>query len=421
MKLNRRRFLRAAGVSLALPWLDSLLPSSTPAADNGPPRRMVCICTPLGLHTPFLFPERAGRDYPLTPYLEVLREFRNDMTVISGLSHPEVGSSHDSIFSFLTAAPHPEIRGGFRNSISLDQFAAARIGGETRFPSLTLSCEGFSLSWTRSGAIVPSDTSPARVFARLFLEGRPEEVQAQVRRLRDGQSILDTVQGQARTLRPGLGSADRDKLDEYFSSVRELERNLARAEEWSRRPKPRVNARPPVDIANAADLIGKAGLMFDLIHLALQTDSTRLITLLLLGTSSVPPIGGVSLGHHDLSHHGQDPGKIAQLRTIEMEKMRTFRAFLAKLKETREQGASLLDRTTVFFSSNLGNASSHSARNLPVLLAGGGFRHGQCLAFDPANPPPLSNLYVTMLQRLGINGDQFGSSTGTLRGLEAHG
>ena len=415
MKLNRRRFLRAAGVSLALPWLDAL--AQTPAAR--PPRRMVCICTPLGLHPPSFFPQETGRDYRLTRYLEPLREFRNDFTVISGLAHPNVGSSHDSIFSFLTCAPHPEQRAGFRNSISLDQFAAARIGGETRFPSLTLSCEGFSLSWTQSGALVPSDTSPARVFARLFLEGRPDEVAAQVRRLQDGQSILDAVSSQARGMQRGLGTADRDKLDEYFSSIRELEHGLARSEAWSRRPRARVQARPPQDIHNPADLIGRARLMFDLIHLALQTDSTRLVTVLLLGTSLVPPIAGVNLGHHDLSHHGQDPSKIAQLRLIELEKMRAFRGFLAKLKDTREQGASLLDRTAVFFSSNLGNASSHSTRNLPVLLAGGGFRHGQHLAFNPNNPPPLANLYVSMLQRLGINADRFGSSTGTLTGLDA--
>lgn len=413
--LNRRNFLRAAGVSLALPLLDALAPAQNAAAT---PRRMVCICTPLGLHTPHLFPQEAGRDYQSTPYLEVLNEFRDDFTVISGLSHPQVGSSHDSIYSFLTAAPHPEIRAGFRNSISLDQFAATHIGRETRFPSLALSCEGFSLSWTRSGALVPTDSFPSSVFARLFLDGRPDEVQAQVRRLRDGRSILDTVGEQARSLQPELGAADRDKLDEYFTSVRELERGLARSEEWSKRPKPRVEARPPQDITNGADLVGRARLMFDLIHLALQTDSTRLITLMLLGTSLVPPIQGVSLGHHDLSHHGQDPSKITQLRTVEVEKLRTLRAFLAKLKETREQDASLLDRTSVFFSSNLGNASSHSTRNLPVILAGGGFRHGQHLAFDPASPPPLSNLYVSMLQRLGIEADRFGSSTGTLRGLE---
>jgi hypothetical protein len=415
MKLDRRHFLRAAGVSLALPWLDAW--ASAPGAR--PPRRLVCICAPLGLHAPNLFPERAGRDYRLTPYLEVLREQRNDFTVISGLAHPEVGSSHDSIFSFLTGAPHPEIRAGFRNRISLDQFAAERIGGETRFPSLALSCEGFSLSWTRSGALVPADSFPSRVFARLFLEGRPDEVAAEVRRLRDGRSILDTVSDQARQLRPGLGTADRDRLDEYFTSVRELERGLARSEEWSRRPRPRVDARPPQDSTNAADLIGRARLMFDLIHLALQTDSTRLVTLLLLGTSLVPPIAGVSLGHHDLSHHGQDPNKIAQLRNIELELMRVVRGFLARLKETRAQGASLLDQTAVFFSSNLGNASSHSTRNLPVLLAGGGFRHGQYLAFNPANPPPLCNLYVSLLQRLGIEAARFGSSTGTLTGLEA--
>jgi hypothetical protein len=416
-KQTRRHFLRATGVSLALPWLDALAQTSaTPL-----PRRMVFICTPLGLHAPNFFPERAGRDYALTPYLEPLRELRNEFTVISGLAHPEVGSSHDSIFSFLTAAPHPELRAGFRNSISVDQVAATHIGGDTRFPSLALSCEGFSLSWTRSGAIVPSDSFPSTVFTRLFTEGRPEDVQAQARRLRDGRSILDAVQGQAKQMQPGLGAADREKLDEYFSSVRELEHRLARSEEWSRRPKPRVNARPPVDNRNPADVVGKAQLMFDLIHLALQTDSTRLVTLLLLGTSLVPPIAGVSLGHHDLSHHGRDPGKIAQLRTVELEMMKTLRGFLAKLKETREQEGSLLDRTTVFFSSNLGNASSHSTRNLPVLLAGGGFRHGQHLAFDPNNPPPLSNLYVSMLQRLGIQADRFGSGTGPLRGLEQAG
>jgi len=154
-----------------------------------------------------------------------------------------------------------------------------------------------------------------------------------------------------------------------------------------------------------------------LIHLALQTDSTRLITLMLLGTSLVPPVPGVSLGHHDLSHHGQDPKKIEQLKAVEIEKMKTFRDFLKKLKDTKEDGETLLDRTSVFFSSNLGNASNHSTKNLPVILAGGGFKHGQHLAFDPAKPPPLSNLFVSMLQRTGIEADKFGSSTGTLTGL----
>ncbi len=418
MTLTRRTFLRATGVTLALPMLDALLPRVR-AGEKAPPtpRRMVSICTPLGVHPEFFFPEKAGKDYELTPYLEPLKEFRNDFTVISGLAHPDVGSSHDSIFSFLTGAPHPEVRAGFRNSISVDQFAAEKIGGLTRVPSLSLSAEGFGLSWTQSGALVPSDLYPAAVFARLFLEGRPDEVQAQARRLRDGQSILDTVREQAKTLSPKLGTRDREKVDEYFTSVRELERRMVTAEEWSKKPKPKVDAKQPQNNMNSADLIGKTRLLFDLTHLALQTDSTRLVSMLLLGTSLVPPIAGVSLGHHDLSHHGQDPTKIEQLKKVELEKMKTVHEFLTKLKQTEEQGESLLDRTMVFFSSNLGNAGTHSTRNLPILFTGGGFKHGQHLAFDPKNGPPLSNLYVSMLQRLGIETDKFASSTGTLTGL----
>jgi hypothetical protein len=417
MDTNRRKFLRAAGIALALPWLDAFTRTKARGAALAPPRRMICICTPLGLHAPNFFPERAGRDYQITPYLEVLKDFRDDFTVISGLSHPGVESGHDSIFSFLTAAPHPERRAGFRNSISLDQFAAEQIGIQTRFPSLTLSAEGFSLSWTKSGALVPSDTSPSRVFARLFLDGRPDEVQAQIRRLRDGQSILDRVGDQARQLQDGLGSGDREKLDEYFTSVRELEQRLARAEEWSKKPKPKVDAKPPQDIANPADLVGRTRLLFDLTHLAIQTDSTRLITIMLLGTSLVPPIQGVSDGHHNLSHHGQDPAKLEQLQIVELEKLKVLRDLLAKLRQSQEDDGSLLDRTMVFFSSNLGNASSHSCKNLPVLFAGGGFRHGQHLAFQAQSSPPLSNLYVTMLQRLGLEVEQFGTSTSTLSGL----
>ena len=236
--------------------LDCFQPRARAAQEGAPPRRMVCICTPLGLHPADFFPTKPGPDYDRTPHLEVFGELRKDFTVISGLSHPEVGSSHDSIFSFLTGAPHPEIRSGFRNSISLDQFAAEQIGGLTRFPCLSLSAEGFGLSWTRSGAFVPSDLYPANVFARMFLEGRPDEVQLQRQRLSDGRSILDMVREQARQMQP-------------------------------------------------------------------------------------------------------------------------------------------------------------------VLLAGGGFRHGQHLAFDPDSPPPLSNLYLSMLHRLGIHADKFASSTGTLTGLES--
>lgn len=427
MNQDRRTFLRGVGlrgvgVALALPLLDGLAPRRVRAAEaDSIPRRMVCINTPLGVHPPYFFPETAGRDYELSPYLEVLRDFRDDFTVISGLSHPDIGPSHDSNFSFLTAAPHPERRAGFKNSISLDQFAAEHLYGQTRFPTLPLSCEGSGLAWTRSGAPVPTESWPSSVFAKLFLEGRPDEVEAQARRLADGQSVLDAVRDQARKLQRGLGASDREKLDEYFTSIRELEQRLAQAEFWSKKPKPQVDVKPPVNITNSADLVGKTRLWFDLIHLALQTDSSRLVTLQLLGTSNVPPIKGVSQGHHDLSHHGKDPAKIAQLKILELEKMKTLRDFLTQLRETREAGESLLDRTTIFFSSNLGDAGKHSVKNMPVLLAGGGFRHGQHLAFDEDNHPPLCNLFVSMLQRMGIEADQFGSSTGTLTGLEMRG
>jgi hypothetical protein len=381
---------------------------------------MVCICAPLGVNPSFFFPGQPGADYAVTPYLDVLKDFRNDFTVLSGLENPEVPSGHDSIVSFLTGAHHRGfLRAGFRNTISLDQFAAKHIGEQTRFPSLTLGSEGAGLSWTESGAPVPAHTFPSAVFAQLFLSGRPDEVQNQARRLEDGQSILDAVQGEAGKLRPALGGQDRDKLDEYFTSVSELEQRMRTAEVWSKKPKPTVDAKPPQDRTTPTDLVGKSRLMFDLIHLALQTDSTRLVTLQLLGTSGVPPIDGVSQGHHDLSHHGKDPTKIEQLKKVELEQMKTLRDFLAKLKETKEEGASLLDRTMVFFSSNLGNAATHDTHNLPVLLAGGGFRHGCHLAFDAKQAPPLCNLYVSMLHRLGLEVNKFGSSTGPLTDLVA--
>lgn len=420
MKLDRRTFLRSTGVALALPLFDgSWARARAGEKAAAVPRRMICVCTPLGLHPANFFPEAAGKDYALTPYLGLLKDFRDDFTVISGLQHAGMspGFAHQASASFLTGVPGAG-RAGFRNAISLDQFAAGQIGSQTRFPSLCLSGEGSGLSWTRTGALVPAATSPSRVFARLFLEGRPDEVQGQVRRLEDGRSILDDVRDQANTLRSDLGTDDRDKLDEYLTSVRELEQRLVKDEAWAKTPKPRVDVEPPKDIPDAADLIGRTRLLFDLSHLALQTDSTRLITIMLAGSTYAPPIPGVTLGHHDLSHHGKDPGKLEQLKIVEIETMKTLRDLLAKLKQSQEEGGSVLDRTTVFLGSNLGDGSSHSVKNLPVLLAGGGFRHGQHLAFDPQNPPPLCNLYVSMLQRLGIETDKFSTSTGTLTGLE---
>lgn len=415
MPVSRRQFLRAVGVSLALPWLDAFGPKLARASAAGPPRRMICICAPLGFYPGNFFPQDTGPHYQLSPYLEVLSEFRDDFTVISGLAG--ISGGHQAIAGFLTGVPGAG-QPGIRNSISVDQFAAEHIGAMTRFSSLALTGEALGLSFTRTGARVPAHNSPSRLFAEMFLEGQANEVEAQLMRLDEGRSILDDVRDQARSLRSQLDSGDRDRLDEYLTSIRELEERLIIDQKWCKTPKPKVNAPPPKDISNRSDLIGRTRLLFDLAHLAIQNDSTRLITIMLAGATSAPPISGVTQGHHDLSHHGKDPGKLAQLQLIEIECMKVLHELVAKLKQSQEEGESLLDRTMVYLSSNLGDASSHSTRNLPVILAGGGFRHGQHLAFDPQSPPPLCNLYVSILQRLGIEVDKFSTGTGTLNGLE---
>jgi hypothetical protein len=418
--LDRRVFLRGTGVALALPLLDAFLPQSARAAAAAIPRRMVCICTSLGLHGPNFFPQQAGRDYQPAPYLQLLGEHRQDYTILSGLSHPDQSGSdgHSSGMTWLTSARHPGL-GGFRNTISVDQLAAERIGFETRFPSLQLGTGGSSQSCTRSGVLLPADSRPSQVFARLFLAGTPEEVAAGVRKLREGRSILDAVRAQAERFAQRVGKADQAKLEEYFTSVREMEVRLTKAEEWMHRPKPQVDAQQPQDIANESDLIGRTRLLFDLIPLAVQTDSTRLITVLVDGRNDVPPVPGVSIDHHNLSHHGQDEGKIAQLQLIEEAKIRALNDLLAGLKARREAAGTLLDNTMLLFGSNLGNANAHDPRNLPLLLAGGGFRHGQHLAFDAQDNVPLSNLYVQMLRQMGLEVDVFGSSSASsIAGLE---
>lgn len=417
--LSRRTFLKGAGVALNLPLLDAMLPTGSRAAEaEQAKRRMVLVDLGFGLHAPNLFPTKTGRDYELTPYLEVIQDFRESFTIISGTSHPDVDGGHFAAKSFLTAAPKPT-SANFKNSISLDQLAAERIGLETRFSNLTLSLmDGRGISYSRSGVEIPSDSQPSKLFARLFLDARPEEKQKQFQRLQDGKSILDGVLDKARTMRGRLGPRDRDRLDQYFTAVRTTEERMLKAEAWEHRPKPKVAANPPQDVTNAADVIARVKLMYDLMHLALETDSSRLITLYNPGVNAVPPIPGVSQDYHNLSHHGQDEERLAQLKIVELEQMKAFAEFLARLRSSPELGGTLLDHTMVMLGSDLGNGSSHDNHNLPVILAGGGFKHGQHLAFDPTNNYPLPNLFVTMLQRLGLEIDHFASSTGTMAGLD---
>ena len=374
------------------------------------------MCAPLGFHTPNLFPEKAGRDYEATPYLEPLQPLREKFSVISGLRHPGVDGGHSAEESYLTGAPHPG-RPSFRNSISVDQFAAERLGHLTRVPSMVLSANHNGLSYTRSGVRIPAETKPSRLFARLFLEGTPEEKAARMRRIEDGQSILDLVREETAAVSRKLGREDHQTLEQYLTSVRELEGRLAAQEKWAKLPKPKVDQTPPTDIEDRADFVGRMQLMYDLIFLAFQTDSTRVVTFCGAGGNYVPTLEGVDEDWHNLSHHGKDPRKIEKLTRIELEEMKLFAEFLNKLNGAREEGRSLLDSTAILLGSNLGNASSHNNTNLPVIAAGAGLKHGQHLAFDPENPPPLANLFVNFLQHLGIETDEFATGSSTLSGL----
>lgn len=414
--LNRRTFLRASGVALALPMLDAMRPGF--ATDTAPvPRRMLSICTNLGVLEQNFVPAEAGRDYKATPYLEVLKDYREQFTVLSGTSHPDVTGGHSAEASFLTAAPHPGTA-SFRNTISLDQFAAEHIGLHTRVASLPLVVSqsgNQSLSFTSSGVMLPAERSPAQVFKALFVAGDAASVERQVEQLRVGRSILDAVADRASTLRKKLGPGDRDRMEQYFTSVREVEKRLVLAEDWERKPKPKVDVAPPTD---GEYLLDKLGAMFDLVRLALATDSTRLITLLVRLDGFGAHIPGVSGESHNLSHHVGRPEKLAELKNLELAQFRVLAALLQRLTATKEDDATLLDRTLVMYGSNLGNGNNHDTKNLPMLLAGGGFKHGQHLAFDKTNNYPLPNLFVSMLQRLGIESERFASSTGTLSGLE---
>lgn len=416
--LNRRTFLRGTGVTMSLPFLHAMQRgNAAEAPERGDIRRMIAINSPLGIHTPYLFPEVTGRDYEVTPYLKPLQPLREKFTIISGLMHPDVDGGHSAEMSYLTGAAHPS-QPSFRNTISVDQFAAERIGHRTRFGSLTLSANNNGLSFTRSGVRIPAEGKPSRLFARLFLEGSEQEKAQQVRRIQDGQSIMDLVREQTQSFTRKLGREDHDTLEQYFTSVRELEKRLAKQEDWAQKPKPKVDQAPPTDIEDRADFVGRMQLMYDLMLLAIQTDSTRLITLQGAGGNEVVSLRGIDDGWHNLSHHGKDPGKIEQLAIIEQTEFELFAQFLRRLNEVKEGDQTLLDQTAIVMGSNLGNASSHSNRNLPIVAAGGQFRHGQHLGFNPEKAPPLCNLFVSYLQHLGVEAEAFSTGTGTLPGLE---
>lgn len=418
--LNRRTLLKAAGATMGLPMLDAMQPAFAKGEGQSAPRRMIAINIDLGFLPDEFFPTQAGRDYPLSPYLKTLASFRDQLTVFSGVSHPEVDGGHQADVSFLTGAPHPT-SAGFKNTISLDQYAAQHVGHLTRYPTLNLRVgpSDKSLSYTADGVRIPSEMRPSSVYKQLFVQGSPEQVQAQVRKLQEGQSLMDSFADQIKSLSRDVGGPDRARLDQFFTSVREVERRLTMNEEWETKPKPSVDTDMPKDNLDPGALVQRTRNMYDLSRLALETDSTRLITIVVTqGFNPKVDLPGVDLPHHALTHQSQKQESRQQLQIVEEAQMKELAGLLRGLRATGEAGNTLLDQTMVMQGSNLGHAGRHDNSNLPVLLAGGGFRHGQHLVFNRKNNLPLANLYVSMLQRMNIETDRFASSTGTMRGLE---
>lgn len=421
--LSRRRFLRGAGITLSLPLLDAMRPARVTAAAeiaSEPPRRMLAIQTNMGILPQYFWPEGSGLDYKPSPYLEILQDFRREMTIFSGVSHPNVDGGHLAERSFLTAAPHPG-SGSFRNSVSLDQVAAEQIGTQTRIPVLVTrvgvkNCAG-SMSYTRAGVEIPPEQSVASLYRQMFVQGNSDEVAARLNDLNKGKSVLDFVRESAKRLEQDLGSRDRDRLGQYFSSVRDLETQLHESEQWEKKPKPLVAVPEPQD-AEVPQLAKSSKLMFDLIRLALETDSTRLVTLFISTLGLKTDIPGVEHETHSLTHHGNRPETLAELRTLETAQFHALAELLSGLRGVTEFGETLLDRTMVLYGTCMGSANAHSNVNLPMLLAGGGFQHAGLLEFDTQHNYPLPNLYVSMLQRLGLELDSFASSSGTMRGLD---
>jgi hypothetical protein len=425
---GRRFFLRAAGVRLALPALDSLgvnvlrsglaVSALSANAKTVRPMRMVAIGNAFGFYSQQFFPKAPGTDYDTPHLLEPIAAHRKDVTVFSGLDHGVKGG-HFAVHSFLSGVRQVDAKGMPDGNISLDQRMAETVGGATRFPSLTLGSEeglhgGCMMCWTRSGTRVNPIQGPRELFRKLFVnESEAEQVRTKDRLSLQG-SILDAVNMDARSLKNRLDGRDKEKLDEYFTSVREVEKVLELRQKWAGVPKPDA---PMVEPENKG-LVNDIPVLYDLMALALQTDSTRIATLEIAGGFEAAVLG-VKKEYHSLSHHGQVQESIDLLVKLERYQTEQFARFLGKMKSINDGDGSLLDHTMVLFGSGMGNGNAHTNLNLPVVLAGGGFKHGTYQAFPSSglNRQPLSNLFVSMLQRFGIEQQKFALSTGTLRGI----
>ena len=404
--IDRRHFLRGLGVALALPAFESLnvgFAATTPKSD---PRRLLCLGNHLGFWPGGFFPTAEGRGYAISQTLAPLQAHRGDFTVFSHLDHGAKGG-HSAVQSFLTGVKKEESAGFPEKNISIDQVAAEHVGAATRYPSITAGIGGGTdMCWNRAGVRIPPVNNPARLFGALFVEASGGAKTAERERLSHRASVLDALRESAQQLVGNLDAADRSKLDQYLTSVRDVERRLQMSEAWLGKPKPKS----PIDAIRDEERlqIEEIPLFMDLMTLALQTDSTRVATFEVpLGFHTTELDVG---SYHGLSHHSKQEGLLTQLQVVEKYLMTQFAHLFGKLKE-----AGLMDSTLVVIGSGMGNASNHSNRDLPVLLAGGGIKHQGHLACpdDERKRVQLSNLWLSTLQWFGVERERFGRSTGT--------
>jgi hypothetical protein len=422
--IDRRTLLRGmGGAALALPHLDAMAASES---TNAAPIRMVCTGLNFGVVPQLFFPEQTGRNYEMTERLAPLQNLRDDFTIFSGLDHGvNAQGGHGGVHAYLSGVLSKNSKGMAEANISVDQKAAQLVGAQTRYPSMQLA-SGYDtnnmISWSASGVSIPPVTSVETLFNLLFQKVDPRLRESTQASYAARKSILDLVKTDADYLKRKIGARDREKLDRYFTSVREVEKRLTQSSQWLDKPKPVVDYELPT-AANDFDFVDRVPIYYDLMALALQTDSTRVITLALgdIGAN----YGGfkISRGYHQLTHHGKVPEYITELSVIEQFHVTQFARFLKQLRAVQEpNGKTLLDNSMVLFGSGMGNASSHSNKNLPLILAGGGFTHGEHKSYfkDAAkkDSTPAANLFVSMLQRFGVETDRFGLAGSTLTGFE---
>lgn len=410
---QRRAFLKAAGISIALPSLESRAESGP--SSSGPTMRMVCIASALGMNPEAFFPKSFERNYELSPTLKPLSKLRGDFTVFSHMDHPNIYTKHGSMNSLLSGVNAKNATAG--ENISMDQVAAAHVGYQTRFPSLHISLGGSQgASWTASGIKVREESDPLDLFRKLFVNDPKAAKEARKRELDQQGSVLDLVREQAKQLERSVNPTDRKKLDEYLTAIREAESRIQGIQRWQNIPKPEVDFDSSVRPHGSMDYPTLSPLMFDLLFLAIQADCSRVFTAGFGMHNKVIEIDGITDGYHGITHHGKLPHKLKQLRIIDAFYIKQMARFMMKLKNTKTASGNLLDETMVFFGSGLGDASRHSNRDLPIVLAGGGFEHGKHIdALQPnGNQTPLNNLFTTMLQNFGVQIDRFNQATGTI-------